>query len=227
LKIMSQRDDVLRALAQRILDLQVDHPTRVAIDGCSAAGKTTLTDELAGVVAELTTREVIRVGIDFFKRAVDRRTGYPPGTPESYYFEMFDVPAIRDELLLPLGPGGSRRYRTEIMDLRGQVPIDSGTRYAAEDAILLADGAFLQKPALDPDWDLRIYIDVDLADVLRRGTARDQAWMDSAERAAERYRTYYIPGEQRYLDEVRPAERADIVVDNRDFAFPRIIRSRS
>ena len=59
------------------------------------------------------------------------------------------------------------------------------------------------------------------------GTARDQAWMDSAEQAADRYRTYYIPGELRYLDEVRPAERADIVVDNRDFAFPRIIRSRS
>jgi uridine kinase len=135
---------------------------------------------------------------------------------------MFD--AIRDELLAPLGPGGDRRYRTEIMDLRGRIPIDSGVRVAPGDAILLADGAFLQWPALYPLWDLRIYIDVDFADVLRRGTARDQAWMDSPEQAAERYRTYCIPGERLYLAEVNPAECADIVVDNRDFTAPRIVR---
>ena len=60
--------------------------------------------------------------------------------------------------------------------------------------------------------------------MLHRGTARDQAWMDSAEAAAERYRSYYIPGEELYLAEVRPAERADIVIDNRHFAEPRVIR---
>ena len=216
------RAQVLAELADRIIDVRVDHPTRVAIDGCSAAGKTTIADELAEVVRTRTTRSVIRVSIDFFKRAVDQRTKYPPGTPESYYFEMFDIPAIRDELLAPLGPGGNRHYRMEVMDMRGHTPINSGVRVAPEDAILVADGGFLQKPQLCPLWDLRIYIDVDFADVLRRGAARDQAWMDSAEQAAERYRTYYIPGEQRYVAEVRPAELADIVVDNRNFASPRI-----
>ncbi|WP_051799752.1 nucleoside/nucleotide kinase family protein [Catenuloplanes japonicus] len=63
-----------------------------------------------------------------------------------------------------------------------------------------------------------------MADVLRRGTARDRAWMASADAAAERYRTYYIPGEQLYLAEVRPAERADVVIDNRAFDAPRITR---
>ena len=60
--------------------------------------------------------------------------------------------------------------------------------------------------------------------MLHRGTIRDQAWMDSAEAAAERYRTYYLPGEQLYLAEFRPAERADIVIDNRSFETPRIMR---
>ena len=63
-----------------------------------------------------------------------------------------------------------------------------------------------------------------LADVLHRGTIRDQAFMDSAEAAAERYRTCYIPGEQLYLAEARPAEHADIVIDNRNFDAPRIMR---
>jgi uridine kinase len=65
-----------------------------------------------------------------------------------------------------------------------------------------------------------------VSEVLRRGTIRDQAFMESAEAAAHRYRTYYIPGEELYLAEVRPAERADIVVDNHDFAAPRIIAQR-
>ncbi|WP_433618792.1 uridylate kinase [Dactylosporangium sp. CA-139114] len=221
---MSARQRVLDGLAHRILALRLDHPARVAIDGHSAAGKTTLADELATTLRGRTARPVLRVMVDHFKRHVDLRTQYPPGSPESYYFEMFDVDAIRDELLVPLGPGGNRRYRTQIMDLSGRVPIDSGAHVTSDDAILVADGGFLQKPALARHWDLRVYLHIEVADVLRRGTARDQAWMDSAQAAAERYRTYYIPGEQLYLAEVRPAGQADIVIDNRDFERPRVLR---
>ena len=216
------RTDVLSTLARRVLAIRLDHPTRVAVDGCSAAGKTTLADELAETLRAASDREVIRVGVDHFKRHVDLRTCYPPGTPESYYHEMFDTDAIRAVLLDPLGPGGSRRYRTEIMDLRGRTPIDSPERVATADAILVADGAFLQKPDLIGHWDLRIYVDVDFAEVQRRGAERDQAWMESYEQAAERYRTYYVPGERLYVSEIDPAARADIVIDNRDFSAPSV-----
>jgi uridine kinase len=137
---------------------------------------------------------------------------YPPGTPESYYFEMLNVDAIRENLLGPLGPGGDRRYRTQIMDFSGRTSIDSGVQVSPDDAILVADGGFLQKPALASQWDLVVYLHIEVADVLRRGPIRDQAWMDRAEAAAERYRSYYIPGEQLYLTEIGPAERADIVI---------------
>lgn len=218
------RQQVLDGLAQRILALRLDHPTRVGIDGHSAAGKTTLADELATILRGKTARPVLRVSVDHFKRHVDMRTQYPAGSPESYYFEMFDVDAIRDGLLVPLGPGGSRHYRTQIMDFSGRTAIDAGVDVAADDAILIADGGFLQKPALSPHWDLRVYLHIGVSDVLHRGTIRDQAWMDSAQAAAERYRAYYIPGEELYLAEVRPAEQADIVIDNRDFQAPRVIR---
>ncbi len=220
---MTTRQQVLGELADRILALRLDHPTRVGIDGHSAAGKTTLADELAVTLRGRTARPVLRVMIDHFKRHVDLRTRYPRDSPESYYFEMFDVDAVRDELLAPLGPGGDRRYRTQIMDFSGRTPVDSGVHLAADDAILVADGGFLQKPVLFGHWDLRVYLHIGVADVLRRGTLRDQAYMDSAEAAAHRYRTYYIPGEQIYLAEVRPAERADVVIDNRDFDAPRIM----
>jgi hypothetical protein len=89
----------------------------------------------------------------------------------------------------------------------------------------VADGGFLQKPDLSRHWDLRIYLHIEVADVLNRGTSRDQAWMDSAEAAAKRYRNYYIPGEELNLAEIRPAEQADIVIDNRNFEAARIMRA--
>jgi uridine kinase len=224
LAVTTTRQRVLDGLAERIIDLQVDHPVRVGIDGPSAAGKTTLADELALALRARTSRPVLRVSLDYFKRQTSLRTQHPPDTPESYYFEMFDVEAIREELLAPLGPGGTRRYRTQIMDLRGRTPLVSEVRVAGDDALLLVDGGFLQKAALARYWDLVVYLHIEPADVLHRGTRRDQAWMDSAEAAAERYRTYYIPGERLYEAQIRPAERADIVLDNRDFANPRILR---
>lgn len=215
---------MLADLAVRVLGLPRSHPVRVAIDGCSAAGKSTLADELADVLRQHTDRPVIRVGLDHFKRADAVRTRYPRDSPESYYLDSWDNAAIRDLLLGPLGPGGSRRYRTAVTDLPALAAVDGPVLVAPDDAILLADGVFLQRPELDPFWDLRIWLDVDLDDVLRRGIARDASWMGSAEEAGARYRSKYLPGEQRYLREVRPAERAEIVVDNRDPAAPTVIR---
>ena len=102
------------------------------------------------------------------------------------------------------------------------VPLDP-PHTAPADAILLADGVFLQRPELDRFWDLRIYLDIGLEESLRRGVDRDRHWMGGAAVAERRYRTKYLPGEQRYLAEVRPHERAQIVVDTTDPARPRII----
>ncbi|GIF78369.1 hypothetical protein [Asanoa siamensis] len=170
----------------------------MAVDGCSAAGK----------------------------RAVAVRTRFPRDSPESYYLDSWDNDGIRDELLLPLGPGGSRRYRAALMDFAALERSDEPAWKATDDAVLVADGCFLQRPELDPHWDLRIFVDIPLDEVLRRGIARDQAWMESAAEAERRYRTKYIPGESRYLDEVRPRGRAELVVDNRDFADPRLTDQR-
>jgi len=217
-----QRDAVVAKLAERVLAVTRPHPVRVAIDGCSAAGKTTLGDELAEVLRQRTTRTVIRVGIDHFKRAVDLRMAYPPDSPDSYYLDSWDHTAVRNALLIPLGPGGDRRYRTAVMDLAGRASVDGPVELASDDAILLADGVFLQRPELDPLWDLRIWVDVGFDEVLRRGVARDQEWMGTTVQAEMRYRTKYIPGEARYIDEVRPAQRAQIVIDNRDPATPHL-----
>ncbi|WP_432880171.1 uridine kinase [Kribbella sp. CA-245084] len=221
---MADRAEVLGELASDVLAVQRSHPVRVAIDGCSAAGKTTLADELADVLRGRTGREVIRAGIDYFKRAPELRTAYPIDSPESYYFEMYDNDAIRDRLLAPLGPGGDRSYVVGIRDASARSVLDSPVQTAAPDAVLLADGAFLQRRELDEFWDLRIYIHVSFETVLRRGTERDQAWMDSPAAAEQRYLNRYIPGERMYVDDVHPADHAELVVNNEDPAAPSLTR---
>jgi uridine kinase len=192
-------------LADRILQIKTDHPVRVCLDGPSAAGKTTLGGRLAEELRTRTGRTVIRAELDHFMRMVEDRTAYPYDSPESYYLDAWDYPAIRSRLLAPLGPGGDRRHVTAL---------GAPEQVAPDDAILLADGVFLQRPELDGFWDLRIYLHIDAAESLRRGVARDRHWMGGAEEAERRYRTKYLPGEQRYLAEVRPRERAQIVLDN-------------
>ena len=217
---MGKRAAVLAELAEMILAVDRPHPVRVAIDGCSAAGKTTMADELAQVLRDRTDREIIRAGIDYFKRAAALRTAYPIDSPEGYYLDTWDNEAIRDRLLIPLGPGGDRRYATGIMEPSAQRALESPIEVAAEDAVLLADGAFLQRPELDDYWDLRVYVDVSFDVVLRRGIERDQQWMTSAAAAEQRYLSKYIPGERLYVDQLNPRDRAQVVVGNEDPASP-------
>src|SRR3954453_8657323 len=80
------RQQMLGGLADRILALRLDHPTRVGIDGHSAAGKTTLADELATSLRGKTARPVLCVTLDRFKRHAEMRTQYPAGSRKSYYF---------------------------------------------------------------------------------------------------------------------------------------------
>ena len=77
------------------------------------------------------------------------------------------------------------------------------------DGLLLADGIFLLRPELNDLWDFRIFIDVELEESIRRGVARDGPETEHL------YRLRYAPGQRLYLDSVRPAELADVIVLSR------------
>lgn len=216
------RAATLGRLADALIALTRPHPLRVAIDGRSAAGKTTLADDLAPLIAAR-GRPALRVAIDDFHRprAVRHRRQDLPAW-RRYYDDTFDHAAIR-ATFLPLGPGGDRRYRRAIFDLAADRPIAAPWLVAPADAIVLADGVFLFRPELDDLWDMRLYVAIDGAETLRRGPARDAGRMGSAAAAARRYAAIYIPAEDHYRDAIDPEARADIVMANRDPAAPRLI----
>jgi uridine kinase len=91
----------------------------------------------------------------------------------------------------------------------------------AIDGDVIADGVFLLHPDLRDLWQLSIFLAVEPAAARERGIARDASWMENAR---ERYEKRYVPGETRYLEEIDPASRADVVIDTTDLAQPRLLR---
>ena len=124
------RAELIELLADRIQSIVLPHPVRVAIDGVDGVGKTTLANEL---IEPLQRRglPVIRGSIDGFHNP--RQVRYRRGreSPEGFFRDSFDHDAVVVNLLIPLGPDGSRRHRTAVFNyrtkttaplLRGEVP---------------------------------------------------------------------------------------------------------
>lgn len=100
------RAALVRRLVALIDAVDLAHPTRVAVDGPDAAGKTTLADELEIALADA-GRDAIRASVDGFHRSRVERYRLGPDSPEGYYEDSFDYRALRASLLDPLGPSGS------------------------------------------------------------------------------------------------------------------------
>ena len=212
-------------LATRITSISLPHPVRVAIDGVDASGKTTLADDLAGTLRDHTDRQVLRATLDHFHNPRAVRYRQCPDSPDGYYTDSFNLPDLRQNLLDPLGPGGSRIIRIGRFDGRIEQPLDSPPQPVSADAILIFDGVFLLRPELVGCWDFFIFLQVTFETVLARAIQRDQALMGSAQAIIDRYTQRYIPAQRRYLESARPAEYADVVIDNNDPQHPIPIRS--
>jgi len=90
------------------------------------------------------------------------------------------------------------------------------------DAVLIVDSVFAFRPEYNEFWEYRIWLEVDAGLALQRGIARDAA-REGTEDARRVHRDRYGAAEAIYLAEVDPLRLADLVIDNRDFARPRII----
>ncbi|MCP2323170.1 uridine kinase [Hamadaea flava] len=212
------RGDLLGRLAEAVGSIAVAHPTRVAVDGPPAAGKTTLADELAAVLRER-GRDVIRATIDDF--LFPRAQRYPRGeySAEGCYFDAHDYEALNRVLLDPLGPGGDRRFQPAVYDRTTDTVLSPPVTTAPADAVLVFDGVFLLRPELNDRWDLRVFVSTDLEKTVDRAVIRERPV--SAPAAVERrWRERYIPAQQLYVATVRPVEHADVIVRNDEPSRP-------
>jgi len=207
------RGELLSRLAEAVGSITTAHPTRVAVDGPPAAGKTTLADELA-VVLRSQGREVIRATIEGFLLPRSQRYRRGEYSAEACYHDSVDYDVLHRVLLDPLGPGGDRRFQQAVFDYRTDTALSQPVTTAPADAVLLFDGVFLLRPELIDRWDLRIFVSAEFEETLDRARTRDQGLFGSTTEIERRYRNRYIPAQQLYFATARPTDHADIIVHN-------------
>ena len=152
---------------------------------------------LAEEVAQLLTtrgRPVVRISLDQFERSSEERYARGELSPEGYYLDAFDLDRFREHVLTVEAP------------------------------VLVCDGVFLQRPELRDLWDLTIFVNCDLEVAAKRGAERNLFWFDSLDETHERYRVRYMPAQRRYIEEFRPHERADFVIENTVLREPQLKR---
>lgn len=218
---MDSRAAAIARLAGLVCRDELGHPTRVAVDGVTASGKTTLAGELAAAVAAL-GRPAVHLTMDGFHHPRAHRHRLGRTSAEGYYRDAYDFAAFARSVLVPLGPGGDRRYRTAILDLASDQPVFEDQVEAPADAVVIVDGSFLQRAELADLWDHRIYVDTSLDVARTRGAHRDTALFGGRARAEELYDARYHAACRLYLAEVDPARRATVVVANDDLAHPSV-----
>jgi uridine kinase len=204
-RLWSLAVDALRPIIDWIASLELGHPTRVGLDGPSAAGKATLADTLAEMVRSTLQRPVVRASIDDFHRPGHKfRSIRGEWTTRSYYDESYDYLAFRDLVLRPLGTGGNRHVRTAIFDSFHDVSLPEQWQVASEKRILIVDGVYLQRDELRRAWDYLIWLKVNAETMISRARQRDVAWVSSADEVEHRYRTRVLQTHALYTSLVAP-----------------------
>lgn len=188
--------------------------TLVGIDGVDGAGKTTFANELAGLVAEC-GNEVIRISLDDYLNPQSIRYAQGRTSPQGFYEDSYDYVKFHDEVLEPLGREGSGRYRTAAYDLAHETPVRSPWRVAPDDAVVIIDGIFLHRHEFATSrtkkvWDISVWLEVPFEEAFRR--LHDRVGM--SENPLDPGNARYYEGELYYIKECRPAEKADLVLDN-------------
>lgn len=215
------RGQVLGALADDIL---VRRPRtramRVAVDGRSAAGKSTTAGELAELLSARGT-PVVAASIDHFHRPGHKFRSINGGwTPETYFEYGFDYALFHRLVLEPVAEGGTRIVQARHWNSFLDEPFPVEHVEVPENGILLVEGVFLAREEFRTSFDYRIWVSISIDTMIQRGRERDAAMVGSADEAERRYRQLTKPLHLLYEERCKPKEQADAVLEHETPSAP-------
>jgi uridine kinase len=209
---------VLGQVADRVPEPH-DDCVRVGVDGPDGSGKTMFANDLAAVL-RARGRPVVRISLDDFHNVRAVRYRQDRESPEGFWRDSYNYGRFRADVLEPLGPNGSRRYRAVAHDLATDAILTPAPRLAPPGAVLVVDGLFLHRDELAAAWDLSVFLDVPFTVTAQRMALRDGTNPDPDHADIRRY----VEGQRIYFAACDPHARATVLVDNTDFERPRIRR---
>lgn len=214
--------DIFSFLSKEILYKETPSLFRIGINGVDGSGKTSFTKHLVEYLRTRTDREIISVTVDGFHNPRSVRYEKGRDSAEGFYYDSYNIKEIEEVLLKPLSPGGNRKYRTRIFDVKKDVFVVEEEKKAQESAILIVEGIFLFREELLSYWDYKIFLDVPFDVTLERMLIRDSSLFSSENEERILFEKRYMPGQNLYLKEATPQQKANIIIDNSDFNNPKI-----
>ncbi len=165
----------------------------IALEGRCGAGKTTF----AKALQERLEDAIVLHMDDFFLRP-EQRTEERLRTPG----ENVDHERFLEEVLRPCRYGKSFQYQPydcHVQQLKAPIEI-------SPKQVCIVEGAYACHPELTEYYDLRIFMDVEPSEQLRRIGIRN------GQKEIQRFRELWIPLEERYFKAHQVKERCDIVL---------------
>ncbi|WP_104110514.1 uridine kinase [Arthrobacter sp. N199823] len=207
----------MRSLANEILSRIGPGRRFLAVDGVDGSGKTAFTAKL---VAELHDRAVVVIHTDDFLNPSAVRYAKGRTSPEGFWADSYNYSALRDQVLVPLGPTGDGKYSPSSYDSGADRSEPAPYVQAPMDALVIVEGMFLHRDELAHFWDASVYLDVPFTETAARMAVRNASNPDPEHPTMRRY----VGGQRLYFQAARPWERATFLVDNTDFSSPKLMR---
>lgn len=208
-------------VAKHLASMQLARPIRVAVDGITAAGKTTLARELTREIIA-TGRPAVHISTNDYHNPKQYRHRNPDGAV-GYYNDAYNLQAFADLVLRPLGPEGDRNYVARYHDLSTDAMLPIQFDSLSTTTIVVVDGSFLQSAPLAGLWDCVIWVETSFDAAENRAAARDATLFGTSETVRTVCRNRYHAACKLYLAAVDPTSTADIIFDNNEIERPSVI----
>lgn len=215
---MTDQKQILKQIETDIAKLP--RPLIVSIDGAYTAGKTQFSNQLSAALQNQGNKVQV-IHYDDFHKPLSTITWSNSHDEIEAFYQAFNAEKLRAEVLLPLRQHNALKltllgldWHTATYSKEISLDIDSQT-------IVLLEGILLNKQELAGFFDYKIFLDIPINEILKRGEQRDQPKFGSQIMAL--YRQRYIPVYQKYLTLDQPQKAANLVIDNRDYQHPLIL----
>ncbi len=192
----------------------------IGINGVDTSGKTRFAEQYARYLEAVHVKNQILHMDDFHNPASIRYQG--DSEIEAYYYNAFNYRQVIEEVLQPFKAEGSLNKVILCHNLDTD-RYDTERHYILESAsVLLMEGVLLFREPLLSYLDGKIFLAISFDEVINRAKLRDVPMY--GEEFLEKYKNKYIPVQSKYLQEHKPMEVSDIIIDNTDFRQPRLLK---
>lgn len=198
-----ERRALLDALADEFLHNYAHGRTLLAVDGLEGSGTARFAEHLAERLGR-GGHAVFRASIDGFHKPRAHRYLRGKDSPEGFYLDAYDYDLFRRVLVEPFRMGGSTGFVTVAFDHRRDAQVEMDWKTGPQDATLIVDGVFLNRPELRGLWNYSVWLEVPSEVRDARLRARDGGPLGSR----------YAGAESLYLAQADPSRVASAIVDN-------------